>query len=404
MLQLNLCVVGLGYVGLPLAFLLRRAGYLSVTGVDILPSKISALNTGHDYTGMVDPDIFREERGNIGWTTEYPAEADVFFVCVPTPDKDFKPDYSYVDAAVQSIASVAKPYATIVIESTVGPGTTRSIATRLVEQGRPDICVAFSPERINPGPQAFHHMRMMPKAIAFDFGTTDQRKNVESVYRHTFQDIRVFEDTRVCEIAKCFENAQRDTNIALMNELAMRCHTASVDYDEVVRALRTKGSSPVFHSGMVGGHCIPVDPYYLEDWYMQNGQGPTLISRARGLNEYFIRYIETLCLLHHKGTKRVLILGETYKPDVNDLRNSGTLKLAAALQQTMDVAVYDPLTGADPFEVHEPFGVVVGAVNHTEMLDDNYAAMFPIHKEATFINVGGFSARQMTGFLHIINL
>ena len=405
MLQLNLCVVGLGYVGLPLIFGLRRAGYHYVTGVDIDVNKVESLRMKIDYTHMIDPDLFIDECVNIGWTTEYPEEADIFFVCVPTPDDNGKPDYSFVDAAVQSIVAVAKPYASIVIESTVGPGTTKSIAARLSALGRNDICVAFSPERINPGPSAFYLMFQQPKALAFDFGTIDQRKNVENVYRNTFHLVSVFEDTRVCEIAKCFENAQRDTNIALMNELSMRCHASGVDYKEVVRALRTKSSSPEFRSGMVGGHCIPVDPYYLEEWYQKNIQGPTVIGRARGLNECYIKYVETLCLLHHEGTKRVLILGEAYKPDVNDVRNSGAHKLAETLQFSLNVYIYDPVTGAFPTVSDDyPFGVVIGATNHSAMLEETYSSKFPIHPKATFINVGGFSARQMADFPNIINL
>lgn len=401
----HVCVVGLGYVGIPLIYALREAGLMHVTGVDIDDLKLTSLRLGQDPTGLIPDHVLAKEHGNIGWTREYPAEADAYFVCVPTPDNAGKPDYSYVEAAMQSIATVAREYATIVLESTVAPGTCHRLHGLLKELGRGDLSLFFSPERINPAHYAYNQMGRETKALACDF-QTPAFDEVAKIYSKIFREVSLFYDTRVCELAKCFENAQRDTNIALMNELSMHCQAAMINYDEVVRALRTKGSSPVFHSGIVGGHCIPVDPYYLDEWYRatRSSGRPTLIGFARDLNEQYAKFIATLALLNHHSTKRVLLLGETYKPDVADKRNAAAGKLAKELRHLVDVAIYDPLTGTTAGEFHEPFGCVIGLVNHDQMWNETYAQKFMIHEAATFINAGGFSARQMTGFLNIINV
>ena len=400
--DVRICVVGLGYVGFPLIHKFYEAGFRDLFGVDINPTRIANIRNGLDHTSMVPVQLMDEAAKEIVWLPDYPSNAEVYIVCVPTPDDKGVPDYGFVMKAVSQILAVADN-CHIVVESTIGPGTMAGRIRNIVRASGKNVTLHHSPERINPGPHAFFDLGKTGKMLACDEGV---HGTVQAVYEAVFENVSTYSDTRVAELAKCFENTQRDMNIALMNELAMQCHTHGVDYQSVVRALRTKGSSPVFNSGMVGGHCIPVDPYYLAEWY-RFGRGDSIVlpDASRNINEGYIDYITALAMtLPVEGFRRILILGVAYKPDVNDTRNSGGGKVFDKLVEANQMArMFDPLCGLNDLQSMR-FNVVIGATNHKLFHKWILREKLPLTIDCNFINAGGFMPSQLAGIHNIVNL
>lgn len=404
MLDAHICVVGLGYVGFPLIHKFADAGFTHLTGVDINSKLIAEVAEGHDHTGMIPKQTLERNTSEINWLTTYPSGADIYIVCVPTPDNDGVPDYVFIDAATRMVLEVAGPHSILVIESTVAPGTVCERIAPKVKKHEKRMPVCYSPERVNPAPDAYHSMTDCYKLIACDDGVPEI---VASVYRRVFKGTMLFNDTRVPELAKCFENMQRDVNIALMNELAMQCHNHGVDYNAVKSALATKLSSPKFHSGMVGGHCIPVDPYYLAEWYGQNMPAYYNLPLAgREVNEDYIKFIATVaCLTPTIDERNILILGMTYKPDVADTRNSGGGKLyELLLQRGFNVFAMDPHVETLTPKPEIKFNIVIGAVNHSAFKGKVFRKELPLTIDCTFINAGGFTGEQLANIHNVIQL
>lgn len=397
MLDQSIAVIGMGYVGLPLAIRLAQQGF-EVTGVDTNEQVIETLCKGESPNPDINKSVFPIQ-GNFVAQTEMPGQCDVYIVCVPTPHvkNTYAMDPSYVLAACEAVGAAMPHSATVVIESTVTPGTTEGIFKEAVANAKGDACfnIAFSPERVNPGSHYFDSMFRMEKLIGAENGCVD---TLRDLYGKIFQGVQVV-GIKEAELAKTFENAQRDLCIALMNELSMLCYERGLDFAQVVKGLRTKTTSPVFTSGMVGGHCIPVDSYFLGEFY---DDMDCLSMRGRELNESYILYVGDTAIDCKHICGPIVILGRSYKSGVVDTRNSGSVKLYDYIHsQGREVLIHEPLT--QPTYDGRPPAVLIGAVNHYPMSDIYRHCNCDI--ATTFINTGGrFSDKQVADFTKVIDL
>lgn len=398
----SVCVVGLGYVGVPLLANIVNAGFQEVHGFDIDADRVANLHAGYDYTGMVPDKIMEKVSRRAALDVRIPEGCDVYIVAVPTPDDGGNPDYTYIDAAARSVGGAVREGSMVIIESTVAPGTTMNRIRPIIEEAAfpKSFDIAYSPERINPSPFAFNDMVECIKVVACP--RSEALPFLEDFYNTMFQGTYCLNDPAEAELAKVFENTQRDVNIALMNELSLHSQRKGVNYENVVAALRTKTSSPRFSSGLVGGHCIPVDPYYLQEWYGEDGLFP---SMGRGMNELFIRTVATLPGINvsETGIPRVLIIGKSYKRHVVDTRNSGAMAVHDLLMTNgIPVEVYDPL-----YDEETPlgeYGYVIGAVNHYPGDLRPIKETFNLTIDCTFLNIDNFSDDQLEGIDHIITM
>jgi UDP-N-acetyl-D-glucosamine/UDP-N-acetyl-D-galactosamine dehydrogenase len=360
-----IAVVGLGYVGLPLAVAFGRLG--TTIGYDLSTQKIAHCRAGVDSSGTVAADDMRAA-DKLRFTNDAAEleRADVLIVAVPTPiDHARKPDFGPLIGASESIGRHMKKGATVVYESTVYPGATEEVCIPVLERvsglkWKRDFHVAYSPERINPGDQK-HTLATTVKVVAGDDAQTLER--VAQLYEKVVQaGIHRVSSIKVAEAAKVIENTQRDLNIALMNELAVIFNMLDLDTIEVLEAAGTKWNFLPFRPGLVGGHCIGVDPYYLTYKAEMLGYHPDVILAGRRINDSMGKYVaeQTIKQMiqagsHVKGAK-VNVLGVTFKEDVPDLRNSKVFDLIAELRSYgVEVFVHDPV--ADPVEAREEYGI-----------------------------------------------
>ncbi|WP_067936903.1 nucleotide sugar dehydrogenase [Alicyclobacillus kakegawensis] len=346
----HICVVGLGYVGLPLARLLVESGY-QVTGIDVDETKIRQLLSGGSYLSDLSNDdihaLFQSGRFSCDTSFKPVAQSSATIICVPTPlTEEGQPDLSYVTAAAASISLFLQKSQLVVLESSTFPGTTEDYVIPILEgrgltAGR-DFFVAYSPERINPGDS--FDIRKIPKVVG-GIDPESTRLAVE-LYEKVFERVVVVSSIRVAELTKLLENTQRFINISLMNELAMICDKWKINLWEAIDAASTKpyGFTPYFPGPGVGGHCIPVDPLYLQWIAEKYGYSLEFIKLARQINEampeYVMDRIMRLCSSNHP---QLLLVGLTYKPDVNDLRESPAVDILKQLQADgHDVMYHDP--------------------------------------------------------------
>ncbi len=382
---MKLVVVGLGYVGLPLAIALAR--HFEVWGIDIDAGRIAELTDGHDRTGEIDPATLRNS--SIRYTSEPTAcpAAAAYIVTVPTPiDADKRPDLGAVMGATRMVATMIDPTErpTIIYESTVYPGVTEDICGPEIEKvsglvrGR-DFTLGYSPERINPGDREHTVDRIVKVIAGEDEATTDR---IEAIYgKVTSAGVFRAASIKAAEAAKAIENAQRDINIAFMNEIARIFGAIDLSVWDVLAAARTKWNFLPFQPGLVGGHCIGVDPYYLSHLAEQLGHDPRVILAGRDTNDGMADWVAEQ--IDRRAGKRgsALVLGLTFKENVPDLRNSKVAELIAGLtRRGHDVTVHDPM--ADPAEATHEYGItlddgalartydlVVLAVPHRDYLD-----------------------------------
>jgi UDP-N-acetyl-D-galactosamine dehydrogenase len=381
----KITIVGLGYVGLPLAVALAKAHVdAQVVGFDIDAARIAELRQGTDRTREVDQAALTASQMTFTDRDEDCEGSDIIIVTVPTPvDERNQPDLSALLAASRRLANWIdgdrRP--TIIFESTVYPGATEEECGPLIEQvsglkrGR-DFRLGYSPERINPGDKV-HRVDKIVKVVAGeDEEVLDQ---LEHLYG-TMTEAGVFRaaSIRTAEAAKAIENAQRDINIAFMNEVAQILSHNGVSMWDVLDAARTKWNFLPFEPGLVGGHCIGVDPYYLSFHAQRLGHDPRVILAGRGINDDMGRWIaDRLHTMLGSSPKRILFLGVTFKENVPDVRNSRAVDIIRRLAWLgHEVTVGDPL--ADPEEVAReydlqvvaepegPFDCLVGAVRHKE--------------------------------------
>ena len=382
----KIAVIGLGYVGLPLAVAL--AHHFEVVGFDIEGRRIAELAQGHDRTREVTPADLATAELTLSSEAAALAGCQLFIVTVPTPvTADKQPDLAAVRAASRTVGAALGPGAVVVYESTVYPGVTEEICAPILEQvsglaaGR-DFFLGYSPERINPGDRV-HALDSIVKVVAGQ--TPEVTEFLAGIYgKVTKAGVFRAASIRTAEAAKVIENAQRDINIAFVNEVTKIFNRLDLSVYDVLAAARTKWNFLDFRPGMVGGHCIGVDPYYLAHCSEALGLDPQVILAGRRTNDSMGHYFaeRVLAALAGAGSGpaagcRVLVLGLTFKENVPDLRNSRVVDLIAGLQaEGCSVAVHDPLADAveakalcgldllPDLQAAEDFDCVVGAVAH----------------------------------------
>jgi UDP-N-acetyl-D-galactosamine dehydrogenase len=390
MLSLRKCrigVVGLGYVGLPLA--VEFGKHFKTVGFDIKESRVAELKAGRDSTLEVEPAELRSATF-LAYSTSLKdlRKCTVFIVTVPTPIDGYKrPDLTPIESASELIGQVLKKDDIVIFESTVYPGCTEEVAVPILERVsglkfNRDFFAGYSPERINPGDKE-HRLTTIKKITS---GSTPEAADfVDSLYASIIKaGTHKASSIRVAEAAKVIENTQRDVNIALINELALIFKRLGIDTEEVLQAAGTKWNFLPFRPGLVGGHCIGVDPYYLTHKAQEIGYHPEMILAGRRINDnmslYVAEQVAQLMIrkrIHVKGA-RILVMGLTFKENCPDLRNSKVVDVISELTKYgAKVDVYDPWVDAQEC-VHEygikpikkpatgRYDAVVLAVGHNE--------------------------------------
>jgi UDP-N-acetyl-D-glucosamine dehydrogenase len=354
----DIAVIGAGYVGLPLATTFAEAG-CTVLVVDVVAPVVEALNRGESHIEDVEGDRWRAlvDAGKVRATTDYEElrEAEAILIALPTPlSRQREPDLSIVESATRGIAKVLERGQIVVLESTTWPGTTREVLQPILEQGSgmqagTDFYLAMSPERVDPGREDWT-TKTTPKVLGgIDAEST---KRAADVYRRAIDTVVEVSTPEAAELTKLLENIFRSVNIALVNELAQLCDRMNIDVWEVVNAAATKpfGFMRFSPGPGLGGHCIPIDPFYLTWKAREFGFYTEFIELAGKVNEempYFCRSLVSQALNHHsqkamKGSS-ILVLGVAYKPDIADMRESPAVKLIQLLQNAgSNVAYHDP--------------------------------------------------------------
>jgi UDP-N-acetyl-D-glucosamine dehydrogenase len=337
-------VIGLGYVGLPLAVEFARHGF-NVCGFDVDESKTSQINAGKSYIPDVEEKDLAEvvKAGHLRATTKMAelATMDVIDICVPTPLRKTKdPDLSYVVKAVEAVAATLKRGQLVILESTTYPGTTDEVVQPMLEakglKANEDFFLAFSPERVDPGNQKFN-TRNIPKVVGGCGKASTEA--AAALYGSSVDTVVQVSSTRVAEMVKLLENTFRAVNIGMVNELALMCHAMDLDVWEVIDAAKTKpfGFMPFYPGPGLGGHCIPIDPHYLSWKARQHGFECRFIELAGQVNssmpEYVVDRVAEALNTAKKAINgsRVHILGVAYKRDVNDMRESPALDIIESL-------------------------------------------------------------------------
>jgi UDP-N-acetyl-D-galactosamine dehydrogenase len=375
----KITVLGLGYVGLPLAVALAR--YFAVTGYDVDSKRITELVAGRDPTGEVDPQVLAASALTVTQDEADLDGSDLFIVAVPTPvDQTSKPDLSLLKGASETVGRHLTPGAVVVFESTVYPGVTEEICGPILANisgldcGK-DFQLGYSPERINPGDRE-HTIEHITKVIA---GQSPEATELLAAVYGKITSGGVFRavSIKAAEAAKVIENAQRDINIAFINEVTMIFNKLGLSIYDVLDAAYTKWNFLRFQPGLVGGHCIGVDPYYLSYRASELGHLSEVVLAGRRINDSMGSYIGQRIAEQLDGVGRILVLGLTFKENVPDLRNTKVIDLIATLRMAGHLPeVHDPL--ADPtmtralygielrsdFDSLKDYSAVVGAVAH----------------------------------------
>jgi UDP-N-acetyl-D-galactosamine dehydrogenase len=392
----RLCIVGLGYVGLPLA--VEFGKHFRTVGFDLNPARIDELRRGSDSTLEVSATelkqashlVFTADSREIG-------DCNVYIVAVPTPiDAAKRPDFRPLEGASRTVAPLLKSGDIVIYESTVYPGATEEVCVPLLEKGsgmtyNRDFFCGYSPERINPGDKEHR----LPSIVKVTSGSTPEvAAIVDRLYR-TIITAGTFaaSSIRVAEAAKVIENTQRDVNIALINELALIFDKLGINTSEVLAAAGTKWNFLPFRPGLVGGHCIGVDPYYLTHKAQEVGYHPEMILAGRRINDHMGQYIASSVIkkMVQKGIdvagSRILVLGLTFKENCPDLRNTRVIDIISDLcDYGVGVDVYDPWANREEakqeygLELLEElprrtYGGVVVAVAHRQFVAMNAAAI-----------------------------
>lgn len=361
----RIAIIGLGYVGLPLAVEFGRK--TPTVGFDIDEKRIAELRRHHDATREVEPEAFKESPHLTFSSSLGDLEgANVYIVTVPTPiDRYKRPDMRALEAASTSIAGTIKPGDVVIYESTVYPGATEEVCIPVIEREsglthNVDFFSGYSPERINPGDK----QHRLPSIVKVTSGSTpDVADRVDNLYRSIISaGTHKASSIRVAEAAKVIENTQRDLNIALINELALIFERLDIDTEEVLAAAGTKWNFLPFKPGLVGGHCIGVDPYYLTFKAQEIGYHPEVILAGRRINDSMAEHVVDRVLklmtqqkIHVVGSN-VLILGLAFKENCPDIRNTKVVDLVREFERyNANVDVYDPWV--DPAEACDEYGI-----------------------------------------------
>ncbi len=351
-------VVGLGYVGLPLSVEKAKAGFKTI-GFDVQEKKVQAVNEGHNYIGdVVDSELAElVKRGMLSATSDFSFIKDVDFVaiCVPTPlDSHQQPDISYVRSSCEAIAKYLTKGTMVVLESTTYPGTTEELIKKILEEGSglkcgEDFYLGFSPERVDPGNQIYK-TKNTPKVVGA-IGE-DASEVISAMYSAVLGDnVHTVSSPAVAEMTKILENTYRNINIGLINELAILCHKMGINIWEVVDAAKTKpfGFTPFYPGPGLGGHCIPLDPYYLSWKAREYGFHTSMIESSMMINDRMPEYcvsrsgeiLNRFC--KSLNGSNVLVLGVAYKQDIDDYRESPALEVIEEFKKSgSNIKFFDP--------------------------------------------------------------
>jgi UDP-N-acetyl-D-glucosamine/UDP-N-acetyl-D-galactosamine dehydrogenase len=407
-------VLGLGYVGLPVAVAFAEV-FPGTVGFDISARRVKELGEGLDRTGEIGAERLTGSGLQVSADPEILAGCDLFIITVPTPiDADRRPDLEPVRAASRTVGRFLTPGAVVVYESTVYPGVTEEICGPILAEASGlrcgiDFTLAYSPERINPGDREHSFERITKVVAGQDERTLDLVAEAYGAVVHA--GIHRAPSIKVAEAAKVIENTQRDLNIALMNELSIIFDRLGIDTLDVLAAAATKWNFVRFTPGLVGGHCIGVDPYYLTARAEQVGVHPQVILAGRRINDGMSEFVgqRTVKELIRAGIPvdgaRVLVVGLTFKENIHDIRNSRVPAIVRELQEYgVTVAIYDPW--ADPHEVAHEYGLslspelgtgydaVVLAVPHTGALDWVRGLLGPHTRTRVLVDVKGAFPRS----------
>jgi len=369
--QITAGIVGLGYVGLPLSLTMAEEN-ISVIGFDIDESKIASLRSGNSYYKHIDSErvVSCINREKLAVTTDFSfiSQCDVVVICVPTPlDRHLEPDLSYIKATCHSIARYIAPYTLISLESTTWPGTTEEVVRLIIESKgtvslESDLYLVFSPEREDPGNKNYS-TKTIPKLVG---GSNKKSLELaEAFYALSIENVVTVDSTRVAEASKLFENIFRSVNIALVNEMKIICDSMNIDVWEVIKASSTKpfGFMPFSPGPGLGGHCIPIDPYYLSWKAREFGVSTRFIELAgeinRSMPSYVVDKLQDCLNLHEKSVKgsKILVLGVSYKADIDDMRESPSLKLMELLKDKGAIVHY-----------HDPYFPEIGSTREYQFL------------------------------------
>jgi len=411
-LKEKICLIGLGYVGLPLA--VAFAEKFQVIGFDIDPLRIKELENGHDRTLEVEDDLLNSVKNNIGYTSDIQNTKDcnIYIVTVPTPiDKANRPDLTPLIESSKSIGGVLNKGDVVIYESTVYPGVTEDICVPELEKSSSmkfnhDFFCGYSPERINPGDKE----HTVTKILKVTSGSTPEiARQVDDLYKQVITaGTHLASSIKVAEASKVIENTQRDVNIALINELAMIFDQMDINTSEVIEAAATKWNFIKLTPGLVGGHCIGVDPYYLTFKAEELGYKPNLILASRQINNGMSKYIadQTIKEMIKAGktikNSNILILGVTFKEDCPDMRNTKVIDVIEELKDFgANVDVYDPWVDYNvekhwykhgiidnPLDSNKKYDAIVVAVGHKQFENigtDDYS--FLSNGESVIIDV-----------------
>ena len=413
----KIAVIGLGYVGLPLAVEFGKKR--NVIGFDINKNRIAELKCGLDNTLEVSTDELKQVK-HLSYSSEIDdlKQCEIFIITVPTPiDGANRPDLTPLISATKAIGKIITPSSIIIYESTVYPGCTREVCVPILEEEsglvfNKDFFVGYSPERINPG----DHEHRLPTIVKVTSGSTpDAADAIDKIYAEIITaGTHKTSSIEIAEAAKVIENTQRDLNIALMNELAIIFNKLNIDTLEVLEASGTKWNFLPFKPGLVGGHCIGVDPYYLTHKAQEVGYHPEVILAGRRINDGMARFVadQTAHLMMKNGLpvvgSRILILGLTFKENCPDLRNSKVFDIITHLKDyNAIVDIYDPWVNIDDAK-HE-YGItcmknppnekvydgIILAVGHREFMEMGISKIHEFGKsEAIIYDVKGLFEKQ----------
>ena len=397
--QIRIAVIGLGYVGLPLAAAFGRR--FPTVGFDIDSGRVAELRRHHDHTLEVSDEELRTA-ALLGFSDDAAAldGCNVFIVTVPTPIDEYKrPDLRPLQSASQTVGRAMKPGDVAIYESTVYPGATEEICVPIIEREsglrfNRDFYAGYSPERINPGDRQ-HRLETITKITS---GSTPEAADfVDGLYREIVSaGTHKTTSIRVAEAAKVIENTQRDVNIALVNELALIFHRLGIDTHEVLEAAGTKWNFLPFRPGLVGGHCIGVDPYYLTHKAQQIGYHPDMILAGRRVNDSMGNHVahRVVKLMTQRGIQtthaKVLILGLAFKENCTDLRNTRVVDIIAELRSyNVDVDVHDPWV--DVRQARHEYGIDL----IPELAAGKYDAIILAVSHRQFVTLGSNGIRAL---------
>ena len=383
---MKIAIVGLGYVGLPLAHAFAKAKH-EVTGYDIAKKRIEELQAGRDRTGELSDAQLKDVRIAYSADPAVLKEAEVIILAIPTPVDDAnKPDLTLVEGASEMVGKHLKKGAIVVYESTVYPGVTEDICGPILEKASGLVCgkdftLGYSPERINPGDKE-HTVERIVKIVA---GQDERTADILcELYGSVVKaGVHRVSSIKVAEMSKAIENAQRDLNIAFVNEIALLCNRIGIPTKEVLEAAGTKWNFLPFKPGLVGGHCIGVDPYYLVEMANMLGMTTQVITAGRAINDRMSAYVaEQVVEMLGKKNTRILVLGLTFKENIPDTRNSKAAEVVTTLQKLgMNVEVHDPYVSPEQIQAQ---GITPGSLQSGPY--DGLVLLVP-HKEYVSISL-----------------